>query len=771
MLSGAGSTDVGRCMESLASQSRPVGEVVVVHRSGKAVMHAGLAARAITATRQTRAAARNAGAFATSSELLAFLDSDVRVDPEWGEALVEAWAGGASLVCGPLVVSGDEADAARQGDPEGRNGFLPWASASNLAVSRQLFDELGGFEESLPGLEDADLCFRAQLAACSLVVAPRATGVALPPTVRRRLATVNDGRAETLMGWRFRANPYFAVWRRRPRGRAGAVELGRWLSRIELSVGRRPVPDLVLDREAERQVVMPLVSGPGLVLVVESDVDLTKAAQQLRDRYGLALCPPGPEVEALANWSEPAPWALQLARAASRAGWDISPDLAAKRLEHERPATWGDAYLRLGAVLAWQGGLGGYALAGTGAAGRALSARLPAVPVASLSQNGVEEAIVPSGSRRSQTCLLDDHLLGQRPEPAAQPLPPKATKHVADARRTALRRGAPPRSFVGSPTAVSPDPVLMVSGCPRSGTTLLRNALAAHMQVAIPPEEGYFVTRVYGELLRSGRTDDVETAWRLIREDRHFRSWGLDTASVQVSLERTPPKSYPDLIRLLFAAEAASQGKPLAADKCTSYSMHWSWMAAQFPDSRLVHVLRDPREVCMSLPLQFFHRGGVASAAWWWVFHVRQAPKAAASLGDRWLEIRYEDLVADPGAQLQAVCRHGGIPYDEEMLAYASGSGLPAGSHHFASRTPPQRGIRTWRDELSQDDLVTIERIAGPLMHRFGYEPVTKGVTLGAAAMTARWAVEEARDQWLRSGAPRPSTISSLRNLGWRSEL
>jgi hypothetical protein len=315
------------------------------------------------------------------------------------------------------------------------------------------------------------------------------------------------------------------------------------------------------------------------------------------------------------------------------------------------------------------------------------------------------------------------------------------------------------------------DPLLLVSGCPRSGTTLFRNMLAAHPDVAAPLGEGNFVIRIFGQMKLAHRTADVAWAWDRMKVDRHFQAWDLDTELLEAVIAAHAPDSYADLVRIIFAAVAAKHNKPFSADKCTSYSMHWRWLAEQFPTTRFVHVVRDPRETCMSLPLQYFHHGGVAGAAWWWVIHVMGTLKVATALGDRWLEIRYEDLVSDPVNQLDAVCRHAGIMFDDAMLRYTEATAKPAGVLHHAAANAPSEDVRKWRKEFSHDDLVAIERITGPWMTRYGYEPETKGVTPGAMNMIARFFLREARNQWLLSGAPGPGTLEHLLALKWRAEL
>src|SRR5205823_7155440 len=62
----------------------------------------------------------------------------------------------------------------REHDRRGMNGFLPFAAGACIAVRRTVFEELGGFDAALPGAEDLEFCFRAQLAGHRLGIAPDA---------------------------------------------------------------------------------------------------------------------------------------------------------------------------------------------------------------------------------------------------------------------------------------------------------------------------------------------------------------------------------------------------------------------------------------------------------------------------------------------------------------------------------------------------------------------------------------------------------------------
>lgn len=126
------------------------------------------------------AAARNAGVREARGELLAFCDADDVVQPGWLKACVEA-LGDADVVAGTFDLSSLNAAASAEGAPApaepapaatSQLGFLPAGLAANLAVRREAFGVVGGFDEQLFVGEDIDLCWRLQLEGFLFAVAP-----------------------------------------------------------------------------------------------------------------------------------------------------------------------------------------------------------------------------------------------------------------------------------------------------------------------------------------------------------------------------------------------------------------------------------------------------------------------------------------------------------------------------------------------------------------------------------------------------------------------
>ena len=117
------------------------------------------------------AAARNVGVDAARGQFLAFCDADDVVQPGWLNACASALAD-ADVVAG--IFDFHSLNDATEGEPgpaaTSQLGFLPAGLAANLAVRREAFTAVGGFDEVLFVGEDIDLCWRLQLAGYRFVV-------------------------------------------------------------------------------------------------------------------------------------------------------------------------------------------------------------------------------------------------------------------------------------------------------------------------------------------------------------------------------------------------------------------------------------------------------------------------------------------------------------------------------------------------------------------------------------------------------------------------
>ena len=169
---------------TLAELAQPEVEEVVVVDNGSSDRTADVArqagARVVTLSRPGRAAARNAGAAAATAERIAFLDADCRPERGWAGALLGCLEG-APLVGGAVTVrtgadprASERFDALWRFQQERTIREGGWAASANLAVTREAFDRVGGFDEAYGSAEDVDFCVRAARLGLEIAYCPDA---------------------------------------------------------------------------------------------------------------------------------------------------------------------------------------------------------------------------------------------------------------------------------------------------------------------------------------------------------------------------------------------------------------------------------------------------------------------------------------------------------------------------------------------------------------------------------------------------------------------
>jgi hypothetical protein len=270
---------------------------------------------------------------------------------------------------------------------------------------------------------------------------------------------------------------------------------------------------------------------------------------------------------------------------------------------------------------------------------------------------------------------------------------------------------------------VSDRPVLVL-GVSRSGTTLLKEMLDSHSQIAIPTES-YFVPQLWDRHSREFDPDAfVEDVGRLARVEE----WGVTPDDVRRRLPENPTAA--DGVRAIYRSYADARGKPRYGDKTPSYMQSLDLLDRVFPDGQYVHLVRDGRDAGLSFlamrrkpRFNLARPRGLASFASQWKLEVEGARELGRRLGpERYHELRYEDLVREPEAELRRVASFLELDFEPGMLAYHAGVDASALEDHPLLAKPPTPGTRRWQEQLSLADAQIFEAIAGDTLSAFGYE-------------------------------------------------
>jgi hypothetical protein len=271
-------------------------------------------------------------------------------------------------------------------------------------------------------------------------------------------------------------------------------------------------------------------------------------------------------------------------------------------------------------------------------------------------------------------------------------------------------------------------PFPFIVGCGRSGTTLIRVMLDGHTEMAIPPETMFVapMAKRRDNYEHGERFDAAGFAADLVARGWLWR-WRGAEREIQAAIAEARPSSFPDAVRQVFRFYAERQGKPRYGDKTPAYVLNIPIISEVLPESRFIHLIRDGRDVATSLLTARFGPDSIPSAAMWWERRVRRGRSAGAALGpDRYMEVRYEELVAGPDSVLREICDFIELGYEPEMLTYhlRQGVGQDVGrpEQHRNLRRPPTPGLRDWRRDMAGQDIEVFEALAGGLLSELGYE-------------------------------------------------
>ncbi len=267
---------------------------------------------------------------------------------------------------------------------------------------------------------------------------------------------------------------------------------------------------------------------------------------------------------------------------------------------------------------------------------------------------------------------------------------------------------------------------LMIVGVGRSGTSLLQSMIAAHGDFSVVPETSFFRRYVVPRTLRSSISENgTDAARSLLLSDKFLERLELDIASI---FDETISASADDVdasmyIRLL-RAYAEKSGLMRFADKEPRAVESLPLIHDLWPDCKILHIYRDPRDVLASKKKAVWSRSGtafrhvVAGRIQW---YMSQRFKRQVGEGT-YREIKYEELLDDPARELRSVCEWLGVEYRPEMLDFSSAAaGLISDDEYSWKKETTGPLLKSnhgkWKLELSQFEAVLAEQINSDLIN------------------------------------------------------
>jgi hypothetical protein len=311
-------------------------------------------------------------------------------------------------------------------------------------------------------------------------------------------------------------------------------------------------------------------------------------------------------------------------------------------------------------------------------------------------------------------------------------------------------------------------PPVFIVGCPRSGTSYLYHLLLSAGGFAeFRTQMNVFdvLEPVYGDLGVSRNKIKMMNEWL---RSKAFDVSGLRAEEIKDKI-LSECRSASDFLRIVMEEVARKQGVDRWIDSTPTNIPHLLRIHKDFPDARIVHIIRDGRDVALSLDKRGWSRSlpwdrdkGLPAAGIYWEWIVRKGRRLGALLQGNYLEVRYEDLVNQTAETLEQVGSFLKHDLDYTRIQRASIGSVKNPLTSF--KEDLERGqfapVGRWKNKAKfpPDQLILFESLVGDYLQLLGYalsrDDMRAKHSLAVKRMRAVYRAYYELKQWAKINTP-----------------
>ncbi len=247
-------------------------------------------------------------------------------------------------------------------------------------------------------------------------------------------------------------------------------------------------------------------------------------------------------------------------------------------------------------------------------------------------------------------------------------------------------------------------PIPIIVGADNSGTSLLRLMLNSHPDLVVTSE---IFTNLNYKLLQKKKQKNKKIFFKIIMTHPLWSKLNISRSSFVTQINELNSFDYSKGLRAFCNLYAEELGTKRIGEFVRPFENQIINIASILPEAKFIHIIRDGRDTAVSHKVE---RGNtenkIEDLAANWIWQISEIKRQALHT-NHYLEIRFEDLISDPESVLMKICEFIELPFSEQMLAY--------------DKSMDKNKIHNWPQDISADDLVKFENIAGDMLRDLYY--------------------------------------------------
>jgi hypothetical protein len=267
------------------------------------------------------------------------------------------------------------------------------------------------------------------------------------------------------------------------------------------------------------------------------------------------------------------------------------------------------------------------------------------------------------------------------------------------------------------------------------------------------------VPRFRGMRSAQDRRELMETWLR----SKPFRVSGLDAEKIKAKI-LADCRSGGDFLRLVMEEVACKQGVARWAECTPDHLLFIDQIKREIPDALIVHIIRDGRDVALSYmkqgwshPLPWDRNERLAIAGLYWEWIVRKGRTGGKKLDADYLEVRFEDLIANPQPTLNRLGEFIGQDLDYKQIQQAGIGSVSEPNTSFSAESGAFNPVDRWKTKMSPQQLAELEALVGSLLGELGYQLASKTenrTSFHVTRLRATYLAMFSTKQWMKTHTP-----------------